>query len=255
MTKHKDFFLDQCLCLDTETNSNDYKVAEVVESGYAHRVDGEWVYHQELYEPVNPIPPKVQSVTYITNEMVKGKDIFTHNSDAYVKKISEYGDGYYVAHNAKFDMMVLANNGINLKESKWICTYRLAKKIFEDMPEIEETNQPYLRFALGLDVDPSLHCHRAGVDCLVTGKLLETLVLFMEDMGLIDVNQPYGEQVYEYSTSPIIYKRFPFGKHKGELISDIPHSYWRWAMEKTDWFNEDADSFDPDLVASINAVL
>jgi hypothetical protein len=47
----------------------------------------------------------------------------------------------------------------------------------------------------------------------------------------------------------------PFGKHKGELMIDVPRSYWRWAMANMDSLNEEADNFDPDFAASVHRAL
>jgi hypothetical protein len=131
----------------------------------------------------------------------------------------------------------------------------MAKKLFNGVESIEGTNLPYLRFALELDVPIEMYCHRAGNDSFITAKLLEVLIDLLEEAGIIDPTLPYGPQVQEWASSPIIYERMPFGKHIGEPMKDIPKSYWDWAARSTDWFNEEADNFDPDLAASILAVL
>lgn len=253
---HKEDFLKSCLVLDTETNSDDYKIAEIIESGFVIREDGNWTIFQELHKPIDrPIPPKVESICYITNKMVEDKPSFIDSRDVFQAVVDGYSNGYLVAHNHFYDMRVLERHGINTSNHNWICTWRMAKKLFASIPEIEETNLPYLRFALELDVPIEMLCHRAGNDSFMTAKLLEAFVDLMESQGLIDPDLPYGPQVAEFASSPIIYERMPFGKHKGELISSIPHSYWQWGMKNTDWFNEEADNFDPDLAASIHKAL
>jgi len=252
----KEDFLQSCLVLDTETNSDDYKIAEIIESGFAIREGDDWTLFQELHKPVDrPIPPKVESICYITNKMVEDKPSFVDSKEVFVEVINGYAGGYLVAHNHFYDMRVLQNHGIDTTHYKWICTWRMAKKIFNSIRAIEETNLPYLRFALELDIPIEMRCHRAGNDSYMTAKLLEALVGYMEDMNLIDKEKPYGPQVLEYATSPIFYERMPFGKHKNELMIDVPVSYWNWAQKNTDWFNAEADNYDPDLAASINAVL
>jgi DNA polymerase III epsilon subunit-like protein len=253
---HKEDFLKSCLILDTETNSDDYRIAEVVESGFVIREGDDWTIFQELHKPVDrPIPPKVESICYITNKMVEDKIPFVDSKEIFQEVINGYAGGYLVAHNHFYDMRVLNRNGVDTTNYNWICTWRMSKKLFNGITTIEETNLPYLRFALELDIPIEMRCHRAGNDSYITGKLLETLVDYMEGMNLIDKEKPYGPQVLEYATSPIIYERMPFGKHKNELMIDIPHSYWNWAIKNTDWFNSEADNHDPDLAASINAVL
>jgi hypothetical protein len=131
----------------------------------------------------------------------------------------------------------------------------MAKKLFNGMPDIAETNLPYLRFALELDVPITMYCHRAGNDSFITAKLLEVLVDLMESTGLLNKDEAYGPQIAKWAAEPIIYVNMPFGKHKNVPMGDIPKSYWAWAMKNTDWFNEEADNYDPDLAASIGAVL
>ncbi len=253
---HKEDFLQSCLILDTETNSDDYKIAEIVESGFVIRENSSWTIFQELHSTVDrPIPPKVESICYITNKMIEGKPTFRDSKDTFQAVVNGYAAGYLVAHNHFFDMRVLGNHGIDTTKHNWICTWRIAKKLFADVESIDETNLPYLRFALELDVPIEMYCHRAGNDSYITAKLLEVFVDLMEEGGIIDKDLPYGPQVQEYSFSPIIYTRMPFGKHRNERMEDVPLSYWSWAMKNTDWFNDEADNYDPDLAASINAVL
>ena len=252
----KEDFLQSCLILDTETNSDNYTIAEIIESGFVIRDNSDWTIFQELHKPVDrPIPPKVESICYITNKMVEDKPTFKDSKETFQSVVDGYSNGYLVAHNHFYDMRVLQNHGIDTSKHVWICTWRMAKKIFNGVEEIQETNLPYLRFALELDVPIELHCHRAGNDSYITAKLLEAFVDILEENGTIDKNLPYGPQIANWAESPIIYERMPFGKHKGELMADIPRSYWQWGMKNTDWFNEDADNYDPDFVASVYKAL
>jgi len=253
---HKEDFLQSCLVLDTETNSDDYKIAEIVESGFVIREGNDWTIFQELHKPVDrPIPPKVESICYITNKMVADKPAFIDSKDTFQEVINGYVAGYLVAHNYFYDMRVLERHDIDTTNHTWICTWRMAKKLFNGIESISETNLPYLRFELELDIPIEMRCHRAGNDSYITAKLLEMLIDIMEAEGLLDTEQPYGPQIVKWATDPIIYERMPFGKHKNELMTSVPHSYWQWAMRNTDWFNEDADNYDPDLAASIHRAL
>lgn len=248
-------FLEQCIVLDTETTSDDFHKAEIIESGFVLRNNGVWDVYQDLHRPVNgPIPPKIQSICYITNQMVSESQPFSESTAGLQSVIDVYKAGYVVAHNYSYDQRVLENNGIVLPKNS-ICTWRIAKKLFMDSPDITETNLPYLRFALELDVPLEYRCHRAGYDSLITGHLLESMIKLMESYGLIDETADLGTQIMEYSNAPIIHRTMPFGKYKNVAMSEIPTSYWQWAMKNTDWFNPEADSFDPDLLESINAAL
>ena len=253
---HKEEFLESCLILDTETNSDDYKIAEIIETGFVIREDNDWTIFQELHKPVErPIPPKVESICYITNEMVESCPTFNDASETFASVVDGYRGGYLVAHNHFYDMRVIARHGIDTSQHNWICTWRLAKHLFNGSAEITETNLPYLRFALKLDVPITMYCHRAGNDSYMTAKLLEKLVELMEEQQLLDTTRPYGPQIAYLSASPIIYKTMPFGKHKGEKIDDVPLSYFQWALKNMDSLKEDADNFDPDFAATIAQTL
>ena len=248
-------FLNQCIVLDTETTGEDSKTAEIIESGFVVRKNGNWEVFQDLHKPVKTeIPPKIESICYITNEMVENCAPFSASASNFQNIVNQYKNGYVVAHNYSYDKDVLENNGIVLPK-KSICTWRIATKLFMDVDEVAETNLPYLRFALKLDIPIEMRCHRAGYDSLITGHLLETMIYLLIEYGMLDQNADIGEQLCELSNSPIIYKRMPFGKHKGQLMTEVPTSYWNWAMKNTSWFDESADDFNADLAASIHAAL
>jgi exodeoxyribonuclease X len=186
--------------------------------------------------------------------MVEDKPFFEDSKEVFQSVIDGFSTGYAVGHNYFYDMKVLENYNIKMPKNS-VCTWRLAKKLFNGMAEIESTSLPYLRFALELDIPIEMYCHRAGNDSFITGKLLETLVNLMEDSNLLDKTQPYGPQIANWSQEPIIYETFPFGKHKGVLIDDVPISYIQWALSNMDSLKEGADNFDPDLAATITATL
>jgi len=251
---HKENFLSQCIILDTETTGKDYNTAEIIETGFVIRENSEWIIFQELHKPKSKIPPIVESICYITNKMVEDKTIFVDNKETFQMVVDGFATGYAVGHNYFYDMKILQNHGINMPE-KSVCTWRMAKKIFNNMSEIESTSLPYLRFALDLDVPIEMYCHRAGNDSFITGKLLEVLVELMETTDLINMDEPYGPQIAKWAAEPIIYERMMFGKHKGVLMTDVPKSYWLWATKNMDSLNEAADNFDPDLAASVHRAL
>jgi len=253
---HKEDFLQSCLILDTETTGTDYKTAEIIEAGFVIREEGTWTIFQELHKPTGGvIPPMVESICYITNEMVEDKPTFVDSKDVFQSVVDGYSQGYLLAHNHFYDMRVLERHGIDTSNHSWICTWRMSKKIFNGMNEIESTSLPYLRFALDLDVPIEMRCHRAGNDSFITGRLLEVLVDLMESTGVLNQDEPYGPQIAKWAAEPIIYERMPFGKHKGELMTEVPRSYWQWATKNMDSLNEEADNFDPDFAASVHHAL
>src|SRR3989344_4820614 len=77
----------------------------------------------ELYKPSTKIPPEASAVHHITNKMVIDKPTFKESTDQpIIKKLFEDKDSVVVAHNAPFDLMIIAKEDIVPK--KFICTLR-----------------------------------------------------------------------------------------------------------------------------------
>lgn len=244
-------FLKNCIFIDTETTSKDYKVAEIIETGIAIYDGLNCVESSTLYKPTLPIPAEVSSICYITYQMVKDCKKFEEDINSFQTVLNYYKGKYIIAHNHFYDMRVLERYGVDFTDVNWICTWRIAKKLFDNDTHVTSTNLLYLRFALDIDMPVEKHCHRAGNDCLATALVLEKMLDILEVQGKLKDLNNYGESVRDYAMSPIIYKNMPFGKHKGVPLTDIPNSYWEWAANNTTWFDETADNYDADFVASI----
>jgi hypothetical protein len=100
--------------------------------------------------------------------------------------------------------------------------------------------------------------HRAGDDSKVCWALLVHIakdVLDSLDESELSLDFDLGDYLYKLSTKTIKFDVMPFGKHKGEKISDVPQSYWNWMLEKSDILNEQSDDFDPDFAATVEEEL
>ena len=42
-----------------------------------------------------------------------------------------------------------------------------------------------------------------------------------------------------------------FGKHKGQLLSEVPASYYDWLLKNSDMLNETSDNYNPDFAISV----
>ncbi|HVL54952.1 MAG TPA: exonuclease domain-containing protein, partial [Burkholderiaceae bacterium] len=88
---------------------------------------GEW---SSLVDPGVPIPPAIQSLTGITNDMVRQAPAFR---DIAVKLREMLKNRIVVAHNARFDYGFLKNEYRRLGErltAELLCTVRLSRRLF-----------------------------------------------------------------------------------------------------------------------------
>ena len=125
---------------------------------------------QTLINPNIPIPIYIQSLTGISNEMVKSAPTF----DEYAKEIYDLlHDKIFVAHNVNFDFSFLhyhlAKFGYHLQTKK-LCTVRLSRKILPGLPSYSLGK---LCSSLGIDV---LARHRAMGDAEATAILFSMLL-------------------------------------------------------------------------------
>lgn len=127
-----------------------------------------------------------------------------------------------VAHFAQFDKKFFPPH------MEWICTYKCARHIFPDMDSYK--NQT-LRYALGVDVtdmpaEAGGLAHRALYDAWVTYKIFQVM---LDEYSLDDL--------LTLTQKPVLLKKVGFGKHGGELWSEVPKSYLRWVTKQD--FDED----------------
>ena len=152
----------------TGTNAGYHGITEV--AIYMH--DGEKVVDswQSLINPQVEIPPFIQQMTGITNEMVATAPLF---EDVAAEIYALLHNTIFVAHNAGFDYgfikAQLANCGYALHTKK-LCTVRLSRKI---IPGMKSYSLGRLCDALGIVIHDR---HRAAGDALATAALFTRLV-------------------------------------------------------------------------------
>lgn len=249
----KEEFLRNCIVLDTETTSLDFRVAEVIELGYAFKLDDDWHQVSNLYKAASTISPEISAITHITEKMVAGCQFFGKAIEGDLNIIVDnfVGVGNFVAHNAFYDSSVMKNYSLRDIQSPWLCTMRIAKKLYGDDDTVTQFNLPYLRYRLDLDIPEDMPHHRAGTDAYMTAKLLAVLVDEMVSREIINDDSDYKSQIEEYMAKPVAITKMPFGKHKGKKLEEVPLSYWTWALDNLDTLNEDKDEYDADFATSV----
>jgi DNA polymerase III alpha subunit (gram-positive type) len=179
-------------------------------------------------------------VTHITNKHLEDKETF-QGSDFYneLKSVLEKDETIFVAHNAPYDIGMIEREKI--KVGKSIDTYKIAQAL-DVKGEIPAFRLQYLRYYLGLEVrDVVAH------DALGDVRVLKAVFERMYDK-MID-NSTHDEviaKMVKITSEPMLIKRLAFGKHRGELVSDIARSdrgwlEWLLGQKESDAANGDVD--------------
>jgi exodeoxyribonuclease X len=114
---------------------------------------------------------------------------------------------------------MLKKEGIEPKSV--ICTLKLARH-FDKEGVIPKYGLQYLRYYLGLNVDAVPHS--ALGDILV----LEVLFNRINAKALVEFGNDAVDRMIEISKNTVLYRRMPFGKHKGLKMEEVPLDYLQW---------------------------
>lgn len=207
--------------LDTETTGNDVAKDRLCQVCYKDARG----FHVEFFKPPVPISVKAMSITHITNRMVEDKALFA-GSPMYAELERLLVDGVMVAHNAPFDKAILEAEGLVVPQ--YICTFRVARALDVDNV-IPEYNLQFLRYYLDLDVDA--HAHDAEDDVKVLVGVFDRLLAKMTAEGLSE-DEAIAKMI-EISTTPMLFKKFTFGKYNGKEIAEVAKTdkgYLQWLL-------------------------
>jgi exodeoxyribonuclease X len=128
------------------------------------------------------------------------------------------GVGYIIGHNVDFDWEVIGK-----PEIKRICTLALARKLW---PDLDSHTQSALLYYLDRNNarEQLRNAHSAFTDVGICAVILDHIC---QQLNIKTVEDLYGE-----SEKARIPTTMPFGKHKGEKISEIPNYYKAWLLEQ-----------------------
>lgn len=154
------------VALDLETTGVNPAGDRIIEIGMIKVIEGRVTdKYSTLINPGFKIPERVQDLTHITNEDVKGKPRI---EDVIGEVIEFIGDYPIMGHNVIFDYSFLkkaaVNNGYELV-CNGIDTLKMARRIY---PELEHKNLDYLCSYLGIDPGNS---HRALDDAMSSSSI------------------------------------------------------------------------------------
>lgn len=237
--------MKKIIFFDTETTGNEPKKDFVCQLAYKtydpNSKERASETFNELYKPLIPIPPEASAITHITNKMVADKKEFKE-SDNYslIKLLFEDPNNVVVAHNAKFDLAIIAKEDIS--PSNFICTLRVARALDKENV-IPQYKLQYLRYYLDIDIEAS--AHDALGDVLVLEKLFERLLAKImkparnasstaDAGGEEELTEEQAiEKMIDISSRPSLMNMFNFGKYNGKTIkevSDIDRGYLEWML-------------------------
>lgn len=174
---------------DTETTGFYAGHDQMIEIGAVKIKNGEIIDRfDELIDPHRPIPQKITDLTFITDEMVHGKD----DEETVTKKfLSWASDLPMVAHNAKFDIsfMKAAMSKYNLGEftNTVVDTMSLARMLH---PEWANHKLQTLTKKYNIEWDEEKH-HRADYDAEGTSLAFYKMCKVLYDRNIETTNDLY----------------------------------------------------------------
>lgn len=190
-----------------------------------------------LYKPPVPIPIECTMIHHISNKKVADRPAFKDAPEyAEIKKRFEDPDTICVAHNAQFDLQILKNDGIDVRN--FICTFKVIRHLDSDGKHAMHKLQ-YLRYALDIELD--VPAHDALADVLVLEQLFAHELA--EGMNCWNCDEATAlQKMMEISREPLVFIKFDFGKYKGKLIEEVAKNdpgYLDWLLTQKRQSNTD----------------
>jgi len=128
------------------------------------------------------------------------------------------GTKYLIGHNIDFDWVAIGK-----PEVKRICTLALARSLW---PDLDSHTQSALLYYFERETarDQLRNAHSALADVWICSKIVGQI---------IDKLHPASfDALWEMSEKARIPTIMPFGKHKGESISQVPTDYKQWMLRQ-----------------------
>ena len=217
-------YMKKIIFFDTETTGNEPKKDFLCQLAFKTKDET----FCEFFKPLIPIPPEASAITHITNKMVSDKPVFKQsNNYETIKLLFEDPNSVVVAHNAKFDIAIMANEDIF--PSNFICTLRVARALDKDNV-IPQYKLQYLRYYLDIEIEAE--AHDALGDVLVLEKLYERLLTKIMKEDNLDEEKAI-EKMIDISSRPSLMNIFNFGKYNGKTVADVSQmdrGYLEWML-------------------------
>lgn len=133
---------------------------------------------------------------------------------------------YVIGHNVDFDADVLGG----LPGVKRICTLAMARYFYPNLDSHRLTALYLACFGVNpVTLGVIKNAHRAGDDVWICKEILSNVC----GIG-VGETEDWAERMWQFSEKARIPTIMPYGKHKGQLIADVPRDYKQWLLAKDD---------------------
>lgn len=241
---------------DTETTGNG-ATDRLCQLSYLYRTDVGRVVLNELFNPPLPITYEAMSVHHITQKMVNDRPLFIESPEyPAIKSLFESTTSCVVAHNAQFDLGMLARESIT--PAHHIDTLKIIRHLDPNLENGRHSLQ-YLRYFLDLDSELTepVMAHDAFGDVLVLELLFNRLMTDLQSRENLDYPAAV-QRMIQISTEPMYIPKLPFGKYKGMTLVEIAKtdpSYLQWLLGEKKKALAAGESGEADWIFSIEKVL
>ena len=205
--------MSKAIIFDVEaTDKNDAVIIEAasldVTSLNPFEVGNPWV---QRYNPGKPI-----SLGALATHHIMDEELVSCPSSSSFRLPA--GTKYLIGHNIDFDWVAIGS-----PEVKRICTLALARSLW---PDLDNHTQSALLYYFERDTarDQLRNAHSALADVWICSKVVGQIIDKLRPASL--------DALWEMSEKARIPTTMPFGKHKGELISQMPSDYKQWMLRQ-----------------------
>jgi exodeoxyribonuclease X len=215
--------------IDVETtglSSTEHMICEVgwvdlVGEGQNWKVEG---MGEQLCHPGRKIPAEVSAIHHIVDADVIGAPPWPGVLREVCTSEGMFKPDAFCAHNARFEQQWATTDFT--RDVPWICTLKVARRLWPDAPSHTNQSLRYMLDAEGLDRDIAFLSHRAMPDAYVTAFTLREMlkVATIEDL-------------VSWTNSPSLLKKIQFGKHRGKRYDEVDSGFLQWLLERD--FDED----------------
>jgi exodeoxyribonuclease X len=173
------------------------------------------------FNPLEPMAYGAMAVHGITDDRVSTAPAHTEIPHYMPANLE-----YIIGHQVDYDCDVLERAGVDLSGVRRICTLALARRHIDCDSHTLGALFLYVAGVTPDNIETVRNSHGAFTDVQMTVAVLDYLV---GRLGVLSFDALYD--LSEDARIPIV---MPFGKHKGDKISDLPAQYVGWLLKQPD---------------------